>query len=98
MEWIAPLHPVQQITGSDIRSETGYPDWGLSSFFPVPPEKRQDSTLNQATSAYSHILSSSLLIEHPIIPRYSFELQKASLNKQQNNLKIPSWSCVSWIA
>jgi hypothetical protein len=37
VKWLTLLLHNQEVPGSNIGSETGYPDWGISWFFSVPP-------------------------------------------------------------
>jgi hypothetical protein len=46
VEWLALLLYIQEVLGSNLFSETGYPDWGFSWFSSVPPDKFRDITLN----------------------------------------------------
>jgi hypothetical protein len=51
----------EQVTRSNLGSESAYPDWGILWFSSVPPGKFPDSSLNYATTAFFHVLSNALL-------------------------------------
>jgi hypothetical protein len=84
---------IWKLPGLNLSPMTGYPDWGLSWFFPDPRGKSWDSTLNQSTTASFHIISNSSVNYYPFIRRYMVRFfKKASLNKLQkiNNIAVYS--------
>jgi hypothetical protein len=46
IEWLTLLLCIQEIPGSNLGLESGYPDCGFSWLSSVPPGECQDSTLN----------------------------------------------------
>jgi hypothetical protein len=68
---------------------TSYPDWSFVWFFLVPTGKCRDSTLNYATDASFHILSSLLFTYYLFIWCYIvWVTEKVSLNKLKINKQI----------
>jgi hypothetical protein len=49
--------------------ETGYPDWGFSSFLLGHPGKCRDSSSKWAKTTSFHVLSNTLLLNHAAIHR-----------------------------
>jgi hypothetical protein len=79
VEWLTLLLHIWEVLGSNV--ETGYPDWGFSWFYSVPPGKFQGSTLKLG---HDH----SLQLPLQFIIHLSFDAtyiawvtEKASLNK-----------------
>jgi hypothetical protein len=68
--WLILLLRIREVPFSNFGPDTGFSDWGFSSFPYVPRGKNLDITSVQATAATFRILSSSLLIHHPYIWRY----------------------------
>jgi hypothetical protein len=60
---LAPLLHTQVVTGSNLSPETCYPDRCLCDL----PWSLQANALNEAINISFHILSNSLLTNHPII-------------------------------
>jgi hypothetical protein len=67
---LAFLFYIQEVSGSSLGPETGYPGWGFSWFSSVSPGKFWDSTLNLVSTASCRILSNSLFINYLNIQRY----------------------------
>jgi hypothetical protein len=63
---VMPLTCIQEVDGSDLGWDIGYPEVS-NSFSSVPPGKCQDSIPKLAATAYFHISSNSSLTNHPII-------------------------------
>jgi hypothetical protein len=55
------------LSDSNLNPQTGYFDKGFLLIFSVPLGKFPGNTINQATTASSHILSNSLFINQAII-------------------------------
>jgi hypothetical protein len=50
--------------------DTGYPDRDFSWLSSVPTGESRDSTLQQVTTYFFHVLSNSSFTYHPFIRRY----------------------------
>jgi hypothetical protein len=94
-----------EVSGSNLDPEIGSHNWSLPWFSSISPCKCWDSTSNYTTKVLSHILSNSLLTNHPLIWRCTFwttELLKTSINIQetkQNKINLPGtqfWDCWTW--
>jgi hypothetical protein len=86
LEWLTFLLHILEVPGSNLSQETGYPDWGFSWFSSVLPGNCRDSTLNQARTAFFHILSIWSFTYHPFIRCYIIWVtKKASLNEITNS-------------
>jgi hypothetical protein len=70
VEWLKLLLLIREVPGSNLCPNTSYPDRGVSWFYSAPPDKYQDSALNQATTVSFHILSNSSFTCHPPIRHY----------------------------
>jgi hypothetical protein len=53
VEWLTLLLGIQEVPGSNLGPETGYPYWGFSWLFSVCPGKSRDSILNSTIRSYS---------------------------------------------
>jgi hypothetical protein len=46
VEWLTFQFRIQEVQGSNLDSETSYPDWGFSWSFSIPPDEFRDSAFN----------------------------------------------------
>jgi len=61
-DWLALLLLILELQNSHLGTQTRYPNWSLIAVFIVSPDKFQDITLDQATTASCHSLINSVFI------------------------------------
>jgi hypothetical protein len=85
---------IREVRGSNLDTQSGYPDQSFLWFSSVLPGKWQDSTLTKTTIDSFHVRpNSSFTHNHPSIQRYiTHVIEKASLknSKSQSNLHLPT--------
>jgi hypothetical protein len=85
VEWLTLLLCIQEVPGSNLNPETGYPDWGFSWFSSIPTGECQDSALKLGHDCF--LLNPFQFIIH--LSQYFMQYyivwvtEKVSLNKLQ---------------
>jgi hypothetical protein len=66
-EWLTLLLRIREVSVSNLGSETGYPDWGLSWYFSVSPGEFRNSTIQLGYDRFLPNLFQSLILLSPYL-------------------------------
>jgi hypothetical protein len=91
VEWLKLLLRFREVPGSNLSSETGYPDWGFSWFCSVPLSECRVSTLQLGHDrSFPYPFKFIIHLSQFISTLYSLGYWRASLNKLKLN-KYTVW-------